>query len=309
MEPIATVTNLTVTYGPRHALSNVSLAMPSGATGLLGPNGAGKTTLIRALLGFIPPLNGRIDVLGIDVLRDPLDVRGRVAYVSEQDAYIPGFDALSSVAYCGELAGLPSGDALERAHDVISYVGLGDVRYRDAATYSTGLRQRLKLAQALVQDPDFLILDEPTNGMDSRGRDEMLALIAALVRQHHINVLFSSHLLPDIERVCDYIIIMRQGTVVASGRLSDLRTQERRIYEVRIKGDKSMFVAAVRARGIGCDTGDDGHIVVDLSDRDSHVLFAAAASCGAEVRHLKAQLPTLEDLFVKLADDSAGPGG
>src|SRR5262245_54197260 len=173
--PTVVLDGVSVAYGRTPALRRVSIAFPSGAVGLLGPNGAGKSTLIKTLLGFIPPTEGRMQVLGFDVARQPLDIRARVGYVPESDAHIPGMNAVSFVAYCGELAGLPRTDAIQRAHEVLFYVGLGEARYRNVETYSTGMKQRLKLAQALVHDPDLLLLDEPTNGMDPRGREEMLA--------------------------------------------------------------------------------------------------------------------------------------
>jgi ABC-2 type transport system ATP-binding protein len=302
---ILTVHNLTVTYGERPALSNVSVEVPAGATGLLGANGAGKSTLIRAILGFVPPDSGWVEVLGVKVRDDPLEVRSRIGYVPEQDAYIPGLDAVASVAYCGELGGLFPDDAMQRAHDVLTYVGLGEARYRDTETFSTGMKQRLKLAQALVHDPDLLLLDEPTNGMDPKGRDEMLALINDLTHRHRLNVLFSSHLLPDIERTCDYVVMLRQGVVAGAGQIDELRCRAHRIYEVRIRGEEPAFVSALRAAGFACHATDDGLVTVDLADGKTQAVFALAARTGAQIRHLRPQMATLEDVFVELTADPA----
>ena len=182
--PVVALDNVSVVYGRNAALRGVTTAFTGGAVGLLGPNGAGKSTMIKALLGFVIPTSGQMRVLGLDVARSPLEIRARVGYMPESDAHIPGMNAVAFVAYCGELAGLPRVDATQRAHEVLFYVGLGEARYRNVETYSTGMKQRIKLAQALVHDPDLLFLDEPTNGMDPKGRDEMAGFLtaASLVR-------------------------------------------------------------------------------------------------------------------------------
>ena len=195
----------------------MTTAFAPGAVGLLGPNGAGKSTMIKALLGFIVPDRGRMRVLGLDVAEAPLEIRARVGYMPESDAHIPGMNAVSFVAYCGELAGLPRVDAMQRAHEVLFYVGLGEARYRNVETYSTGMKQRIKLAQALVHDPDLLFLDEPTNGMDPKGRDEMLELVRDLAHNKGVNLILSSHLLPDVEYTCDHVVVMDKGAIAAAG--------------------------------------------------------------------------------------------
>src|SRR5256712_13495094 len=201
--PVVTLDHVTVAYGRSQVLQDVTASFAAGAVGLLGPNGAGKSTMLKALLGFVVPNRGRMRVLGHDVATAALEIRARVGYMPETDAHIPGMNAVSFVAYCGELAGLPRVDAMQRAHEVLFYVGLGEARYRNVETYSTGMKQRIKLAQALVHDPDLLFLDEPTNGMDPRGRDEMLELVRDLAHNKGVNLIVSSHLLPDVEYTCD----------------------------------------------------------------------------------------------------------
>src|SRR5207245_192742 len=178
--PVVTLEGVTVAYGSNRALRDVTSSFAAGAVGLLGPNGAGKSTMIKALLGFLVPEAGRMRVLGFDVAESPLDIRARVGYMPESDAHIPGMNAVSFVAYCGELAGLPRVDAMQRAHEVLFYGGLGEARYRNVETYSTGMMQRIKHAQAIVHDPHLLFLDEPTNGMDPKRRDEMPQPVRAL---------------------------------------------------------------------------------------------------------------------------------
>src|SRR5215510_463726 len=232
---VVTLDNVTVTYAKNAALRDVTTAFAPGAVGLLGPNGAGKSTLIKTLLGFVVPDQGKMRVLGYDVAVSPLKIRARIGYMPESDAHIPGMNAVSFVAYCGELGGLPRVDAVQRAHEVLFYVGLGEARYRNVETYSTGMKQRIKLAQALVHDPDLLLLDEPTNGMDPKGRDEMLALVHDLGHNKGMNLILSSHLLPDVEYACDDVIVIDRGRVATSGPIAALKQPRGEVFELRVK--------------------------------------------------------------------------
>jgi ABC-2 type transport system ATP-binding protein len=301
--PVVSLEEVTVVYGRQAALRNVTAAFPAGAVGLLGPNGAGKSTLLRTLLGFLVPDRGRMRVLGRDVAREPLDIRARVGYVPESDAHIPGMNAVSFVAYCGELAGLPRNDAMQRAHEVLFYVGLGEARYRNVETYSTGMKQRIKLAQALVHDPDLLFLDEPTNGMDPKGRDEMLELVHDLGHHKGMNLILSSHLLPDVEYACDYVVVIDKGTVATAGPIAALTPPSGQLFELRVKpaaGGLGPFVARLAAAGLECHATDDDVMRVFVpGDGGARALFALAASAGAQVRHLRPSVPTLEDVFAK----------
>src|SRR6476660_6755315 len=232
---VVTLDNVTVTYAKNAALRDVTTAFAPGAVGLLGPNGAGKSTLIKTLLGFVKPDQGRMRVLGLDVAAAPLEIRARVGYMPESDSHIPGMNAVSFVAYCGQLSGLPPADAMQRAHEVLYYVGLGEARYRAVDTYSTGMKQRIKLAQAIVHDPDLLFLDEPTNGMDPKGRDEMLELVRDLGHNKGVSLILSSHLLPDVEFTCDHVVVMDKGQVAAQGPIQDLKGPAGRVFELRVK--------------------------------------------------------------------------
>ena len=296
---VVTIEHVTVTYGQRAALQDISAVLPGGAVGLLGPNGAGKSTLIRALLGFIAPDHGDMRVLGLDVRHASLEIRRRVGYMPEGDAHIPGMNAVAFVAYCGELAGLPRADAMQRAHEVLYYVGLGEARYRNIETYSTGMKQRIKLAQALVHDPDLLLLDEPTNGMDPAGRDEMVALIRDVAHERGVNVIVSSHLLPDVDETCDHVLVLAKGRVATQGPIANLKGHGQRVFELRVKGDSRRFAAALQNAGLQChDTDEDVMRVLVPEDRGSRELFQVAAQHGVQVRHLRASVPTLEDVFV-----------
>jgi ABC-2 type transport system ATP-binding protein len=304
-DPVVTLDEVTVTYGQHPALQDVTASFAAGAVGLLGPNGAGKSTMIKALLGLIVPDRGRLRVLGLDVAASPLEIRARIGYMPESEAHIPGMNAVSFVAYCGELSGLPRADAMQRAHEVLFYVGLGEARYRNLETYSTGMKQRIKLAQALVHDPDLLFLDEPTNGMDPKGRDEMLDLVCDLVRDKGVNLILSSHLLPDVEHTCDHVIVMDKGRIAAQGPIDALTQARGRVYELRVKtSPDSMtaegFVEQLRAAGLECHATDDDVMRVFVpGEGGARQLFALAAAARVQVRHLRPSVPTLEDVFAR----------
>jgi ABC-2 type transport system ATP-binding protein len=312
--PVVNLEGVTVAFGANQALKEVSARFNPGAVGLLGPNGAGKSTMLKTLLGFLKPTHGRMTVLGLDVAHRPLEIRARIGYMPESDAHIPGMNAVSFVAYCGQLAGLPAVDAMQRAHEVLYYVGLGEARYRNIETYSTGMKQRIKLAQALVHDPDLLFLDEPTNGMDPKGRDEMLELIRDLGHNKNVNLILSSHLLPDVEYTCDDVIVMDKGQVAAQGPIAELKGPGGRVFELRIKGDVPAFIDVLRQAGMECTStdedvmrvfvpdsvlGDTGGGIGRPSGSDPKKLFVLAAEHGVQVRHLRPSIPTLEDVFAK----------
>jgi len=223
----------------------------------------------------------------------------------ETDGHIPGMNAVTFVGYCAELAGLPKADATSRAHETLYYVGLGEARYRNLETYSTGMKQRIKLAQALVHDPDLLFLDEPTNGMDPKGREEMLELIRDLAHNKGVNLILSSHLLPDVEYTCDYVVVMDKGAIATSGTVEALKGPSGRVFEVRVKGDLAVFIAALRGAGLDVsDTEDDVMRVfvpgaaVSHGD-DQRMICNVARGAGVQIRHLKPSLPTLEDVFAR----------
>jgi ABC-2 type transport system ATP-binding protein len=303
-EPVVTLQGVSVAYGKAWAMREVTASFRPGAVGLLGPNGAGKSTMIKALLGFIKPNQGAMRVLGLDVTTAPLEIRSRIGYMPENDGHIPGMNAVSFVAYCGELAGLRPVDAMQRAHEVLYYVGLGEARYRNVETYSTGMKQRIKLAQALVHDPDLLFLDEPTNGMDPKGRDEMLALIRDLAHNKGVNLILCSHLLPDVEHCCDHVVVMDKGRIATQGPIEELKGPRGRVFEIRAKDGHDRLVAACRAAGFEChETDEDVMRVFVPEGLGAREVFALAAHEGLQLRHLRPSLPTLEDVFAKAVGD------
>ena len=305
MSSVVDLQRVSVRYGRQWALRDVTATFPSGAVGLLGPNGAGKSTMIKALLGLLPPTTGDMKVLGLEVRRAPLQIRARIGYMPENDAHIPRMNAVAFVAYCGELAGLPPADAMQRAHEVLYYVGLGEARYRNIEQYSTGMKQRIKLAQALVHDPSLLFLDEPTNGMDPKGRDEMLELIRDIAHNKQINLILSSHLLPDVEYTCDHVVVLDKGAVATEGPITALKGPGGRVYELRVKGDADEFIDVLRAAGLECHATDEDVMRVFVpDDRGARYLFSLAAQHKMQVRHLRASVPTLEDVFAKAVGEN-----
>jgi ABC-2 type transport system ATP-binding protein len=290
--------DVTKTYGKVSALRDLSVALPEGAIGLLGPNGAGKTTMIRTLLGLIAIDSGGGRILGLDIRTRRLPIRQAVGFVPEDECLFPGMNGVGSVAYAGELVGMGPRDALRRAHEVLDYVGLGEARYRRTDSYSTGMKQRLKIAAAIVHDPRLLILDEPTNGMDPAGREDVLELTRDLSRNKGMSVLFSSHLLPDVESVCEYVMVLGNGRLLAQGRIADLKAAYNLQIELRVKGDAAQFSGRLATRGITAEPVDD-HLLVRLPPGMAPtVIWELARETGEQVRSLRPRRSTLEEVFL-----------
>ncbi len=285
-------------YGKVQALRGLSVAMPEGAIGLLGPNGAGKTTMIRTLLGLIRIDSGRGEVLGMDVRSRRLDIRQAVGFVPEDECLFPSVVGVEFVAYAGELSGMAPKDALQRAHEVLDYVGLGEARYRKVDSYSTGMKQRIKIASAIVHDPRLLILDEPTNGMDPAGREEVLELCRDLTRNKGMSLLFSSHLLPDVEAVCDHVMVLGRGKLLASGRIDELKKRHTQQFEARVKGDQLAFAGRLAGLGVRAEPLED-RLLVELDDGQTlGVLWEAAREGVEQIRMLRPRQSTLEEVFL-----------
>ena len=297
--PLVEFDGLTVSYGALQALGGVTGAFRPGPTGLLGPNGAGKTTLLKTLLGFVAPTGGTIRAFGLDPTREPLEVRRRIGYMPEQDCHISGMSASAFVAFAGELSGMPRDEAISRAHEVLYYVGLGEARYRNVETYSTGMKQRVKLAQALVHDPDLLLLDEPTNGLDPQGREEMLVLIRDVAARRQMSLVLCSHLLHDVEQVCERVIVFNQGKVAASGPIAELTGARRSVFDVRIKGDREGFLTDLRDAGCEWTEGEDAVRVFLPDGEGAAMLFRVARESGVQLRHLRPGSESLEDVFLR----------
>lgn len=290
--------NLSKRYGAIAALRDVSLSVEPGIVGLLGPNGAGKSTLISVLLGQTPASSGRAEVLGLDVRHQQRLIRRRVGFMPENDCLIPGLTGTGYVYYAGRLAGMSHGDAMQRAHEVLDYADLGEARYRPAEQYSTGMKQRLKLAQALVHDPDLLFLDEPTNGMDPQGRQAMLLLIRDL-GQAGISVLLSSHVLPDVERVCERVVIMGAGEVLMAGPIEEMSRPHPTLYSVEFLGDGAVVADRLAKRNVSVLERTNGRINIELPAAGTQaVILQALRESDAKLRGLQPKRSSLEETFM-----------
>ena len=295
---VLTCDNLHKRYGRITALGGVSLSVEPGLVGLLGPNGAGKSTLISVLLGQTPASSGKASVLGLDVRRQRRMIRRRVGFVPENDCLIPGMSGTGYVYYTGRLAGMSHGDAMQRTHEVLDYVALDEARYRPTEGYSAGMKQRLKLAQALVHDPDLLFLDEPTNGMDPQGRQTMLSLISDLGNSG-ISVLLSSHLLPDVERVCERVIIMGGGEVLTTGRIEEMNKPHPTLYSVECSGDAEALRQPLARRNVSVLEYRDGRLSIELPcEGKQAAVLEAAGDAGVNLRGLHPKRSSLEETFM-----------
>jgi ABC-2 type transport system ATP-binding protein len=290
--------DVTKTYGAITALNNLTLSVPAGAIGLLGPNGSGKTTMIRTLLGLIPVDEGTGQVLGKDFRREQLDIRRDVGFAPEDECLFPHTVGVEFVAYAGELVGMSRTDALQRAHETLDYVGLGEARYRKVESYSTGMKQRLKLASAIVHDPKMLILDEPTNGMDPGGRQEIIELSRDLAHHKGMSLLFSSHLLPDVEAVCTHVVVIAAGKLLAQGEIAQLKQVHSQSYEVRVKGELTPFAARLREAGCTAEEYADVLKIALPAGATPQLIWKTAADASEQIRHLRPQRSTLEEVFL-----------
>jgi ABC-2 type transport system ATP-binding protein len=290
------------------ALDDISLKVPRGATGLLGPNGAGKSTLIRVLIGLLEPTCGSGTVLDRDIKTGAFDIRRRIGYMPEHECLILDMDAVSFCTYMGQMVGMSRTDALSRAHEVLHYIGVGEERYRKISSYSTGMRQKIKLAQALVHDPELLLLDEPTNGLDPKGRDEMLELIRSLARDEGKDILLSSHLLPDVEFLCDNVVIMSSGQILKQGNIKEMLMASKTLLSVRVKGSEAemkSFVKELNGTGIGAELEKAGNVRVDIGkeerlDESYRSIMKSGAAAGCQVRFVSRSAKSLEDLFLEV---------
>ncbi len=302
--------DLTRRYGAVTALDALTVTIEPGITGLVGANGAGKSTFVKILLGIVDPSDGAADVMGHDVVRDREQIRALVGYMPEHDCLPPDMSATEFVSFMARCSGLPVTAARERTAEVLRHVGLFEERYRPMGGYSTGMAQRVKLAQALVHDPRILILDEPTNGLDPEGRDEMLALVSRTGKEFGISVLVSSHLLGELERICDRIVLIEQGRLLRSAQVGALTTQMSTLV-VELDGDEAAvasFVAQVAAAGLAVEQ-ERQRVLVEIPDqvdaealRHVHdVVRDAAMACDVGLLRLERRRGHLQDLFAGAA--------
>jgi len=301
--------NISRWFGKNQALNDVSLRLETGRIGLLGPNGAGKSTLMKILLGLLPPSSGTGRVLDHDLANAGVLLRRAIGYMPETDALVPGMQGAEYVALAGELYGMTGKQALRRAHEVLTYLDLGDARYRKLEEYSTGMKQRLKLAQALVHDPPVLLLDEPTSGMDPAGREGMLDLLFRLGKDHGKAILLSTHLLGDIDKVCDAVVILHQGRILCQGPVQQLCRRHQDRYRLLIQGEPNGFLNELRLEGVQIlhDNGRGEYRVHVPAGWTTQAFFKLAQAYSVVLRGLQADDEDLEELFHRVIQENQSP--
>ncbi len=300
MTPVIQLEDLGVRFGKRDILKGLTCSLSGRSIGLLGPNGAGKSTLINTLLGFYEPARGSARVLGFDIRTELAGIRTRVGYMPENDALIANMTGVAFVRLMGELSGLPREAALERAHEALFYVGLGEARYRKLGAYSLGMRQLAKLAQAIVHGPELLILDEPTNGLDPPARQRMLRLIHEMIDAQKMRVVLCSHLLRDVEESCEEVLILKDGGIVHHANLDEERRANKRFVELEAHGDEGAFAEALETLGCECAFGGEGRYRMILSEGvDVKDIYRVAGEHGVQLRRLNYRRDSLEDIFLR----------
>jgi ABC-2 type transport system ATP-binding protein len=307
LAPVISLDGLSVHFGGRPILKNLQGQLRGRAIGLLGPNGAGKTTLIHTLLGFHPSSSGTAQIFGRDITTDANQIKTLVGYMPERDSFIAKMSAVHFVRLMAELSGLPSEPALERAHEALFYVGLGEARYRKLDTYSLGMKQLAKLAQAIVHGPRLIFLDEPTNGLDPPARMRMIRLIREIRDSGQANIVLSSHLLRDVEECCEEILILKNGHIAVYCNLEEERRANRKFLLLETRGDQNKFALALA--GMGCEYAvtTDHRLKVVLQDNiEVRDLYRAASEHRVQIRRLSYKRDSLEDIFLKAMETVNG---
>lgn len=308
MTSVIELEDLSVSFGKRAILKSLNGHLRGRAIGLLGPNGAGKTTLIHTLLGFHLPTAGTARIFGQDVGLDAKRVRAAVGYMPESDSFIGKMSCVHFVRLMAELSGIPARHALERAHEALFFVGLGEARYRPIDSYSLGMKQLAKLAQAIVHGPKLIILDEPTNGLDPPTRSRMIALIRQIRDGGRARILLSSHLLRDVEECCDEILVLKDGYMAANCDLEEERKANRKFIELETRGDRTAFVGSIGE--LGCEYALSGERRMKLIMQDNVEiadLYRLALKHNIQIRRLNFKRDSLEEIFLKAMDNPVSP--
>lgn len=305
--PVIDLHGLSVAFGRRQILKNLRGDLRGKAIGLLGPNGAGKTTLIHTLLGFHQPSAGTAQIFGHDIAGNAKQIKSLIGYMPERDSFIAKMSAVHFVRLMAELSGLPAEAALERAHEALFYVGLGEARYRKLETYSLGMKQLAKLAQAIVHGPRLIFLDEPTNGLDPPARLRMIKLIREIRDSGQANILLSSHLLLDVEECCDEILILREGRIAVYCNLEEERKSNRKFLMLETRGDQKAFVAALAKLGCDYAVSSESRLKVVLQEGvEVRDLYRLAVEKKVQLRRLSYKRDSLEDIFLKAMENGHG---
>lgn len=310
MTPVIQLDGLEVRFGARAILKQLRGELRGRCIGLLGPNGSGKSTLLNTLLGFYPPAQGTARIFGKDIGVHSRELRGLIGYMPESDAFISNMTGVHFVRYMAELSGLPSAQALERAHEALFYVGLGEVRYRKVGTYSLGMKQLAKLAQAIAHGPKLVFLDEPTNGLDPPARTRMIQLIREIRDSGDMHVVISSHLLRDVDECCDEVIILRNGNIAGICNIEEERRLNRKFLELETHGEDNSFADAVQQLGCECALFGKGRMKVVLPESiEIRELYKIAAQREVQIRRMNYRRDSLEDIFLKAMEEVGARNG
>ncbi|QEG23822.1 ABC transporter ATP-binding protein [Mariniblastus fucicola] len=307
MSSLIQLENIVKSYRSTTALNGVDLSVEPGITGLLGPNGAGKSTLIKIILGLIRVTSGSGEVLGCRLYRDGRRIRNKIGYMPEDDCYIPGMSGIEVVQFAGSLSGIPPTEALRRGHEILDFCGVKQERYRNIETYSTGMRQKVKFAAAIVHDPEFLILDEPTSGLDPEEREALLNRIKILSTQNGKSVLLSTHILPDVQQICDRVIILAKGQIKLNDRLEVLNQTVSPTVTVRFEGDHDSFVSSLeraRLRATDLNRSNTLKIEGDIEDLTDQV-WKAASAANVAIHSLVPARNSLEEIFMQTVQEAS----
>ena len=305
MQKLISLENIVKNYRHMRALNDVTLDIKPGITGLLGPNGAGKSTLIKVILGLVKVNSGTGEVLGYRLGRQGRSIRDRVGYMPEDDCYIAGMTGIEVVQFSASLAGLPIVEGLRRAHEILDFCGMKQERYRTIETYSTGMRQKVKFAAAIVHDPDFLIFDEPTSGLDPEERENLLNRILILARDANKSVLISTHILPDVQTICDHALILAAGQVRLSESLKTLNSQTKPTVTVNLVGDPTKFEAEIQHLGMTSERHADGSVRVSSNTPEfTSFLWQASKSSDTAIQSITPAKNDLESIFVQAVEEA-----
>jgi ABC-2 type transport system ATP-binding protein len=308
MTAVIELEDLSVRLGTKQVLDSLRASLKGRAIGLLGPNGAGKSTLINTLLGFYPPTSGSAKIFGKDISTHTKELRHVIGFMPESDSFIADMSGVGFVRYMAELSGLPANEALERAHEAFYYVGLGEARYRKVGTFSLGMKQMVKLAQAIVHGPQLLFLDEPTNGLDPPARLRMIALIKEIRDTQGIHIILSSHLLRDVEECCEEALILKDGRIAAYCNLEEERRSNKKFVELETVGSKENFTQAVEQLGCECAWFPTGRAKMVLPENISmRELYTVAAKHQVQIRKMNYRRDSLEDIFLRAMEGQYQP--
>ena len=308
MQPLISLQNIVKNYRRHRALDGIDLEINPGITGLLGPNGAGKSTLIKMILGLVRLTSGTGTVLGHRIYKDARKIRNDIGYMPEDDCYIPGMSGVEVVQFAACLSGLPPVEAMRRAHEILDFCDMKQERYRDIETFSTGMRQKVKFAAAIVHDPKFLILDEPTSGLDPEERESLLRRIEVLYRDSNKSVLISTHILPDVQAICDSVVILSQGKVRLQRPLADLNATTEPTIEVLLHQPPEAFVEQLSSRDLGFELGVNGRIKISASDNGeglADLVWQSALASNTTIESLKPAMNSLETIFMDTVQEAA----